>query len=254
MAGKDLDVVVFGATGITGRQVAAYLQERAAETGATWAPAARDPSKLQRVLAEVGVSAPEAVVADLADPPSLLAMATRARVVLNLVGPYTLHGRPVLEACVGGGAHYADLSGEIPFVRETVRALNDRAEAAGVKLAQICGFEALPPDLAVLLACERAEDRFGEGLADVDLRVTFTTPPGIPRPSDAISGGTLQSLAEAAGADDASVLTDPAALIDDPLRAEAVRRVSPISVTPRRGDGAAVVAPMAPAAFINPAV
>ena len=71
-------------------------------------------------------------------------MAARARVVLNLVGPYTKYGRPVIEACVAAGCHYADLTGEVPFVRETIDEFNGPAAEAGVKLAQICGFEALP--------------------------------------------------------------------------------------------------------------
>src|SRR5205807_9080762 len=85
---RDLDVVVFGATGITGRQVAVYLAERSAETGARWAAAGRDPAKLERVLGEVGVTAPETIVAELSDESSLAAMASRAKVVLNLCGPY----------------------------------------------------------------------------------------------------------------------------------------------------------------------
>ncbi len=119
---------------------------------------------------------------------------------------------------------------------------------------EVSGFEALPPDLAVLLAAETARERFGEGLAEADLEVTISGPPGMPRPSDMISGGTLQSLAAAAGGDDAAAVTDPAALITDAARAEEVRRVSPINVMPRQGANGAVIAPMAPAAFINPAV
>ena len=181
-------------------------------------------------------------------------MASRARVVLNLVGPYTLHGRPVIEACVAGGAHYVDLTGEIPFVRQMIDAFDARAAEAGVKVVQVCGFEALPPDLAVLLAAETARERWGEGLAEADLEVSVDGPPGLPRPSDMISGGTLQSLAAAAGGEDAAAVTDPAALITDPALAEEVRRRSPITVAPRRGADGAVIAPMAPAAFINPAV
>lgn len=254
MNGRDLDVVVFGATGITGRQVAVYLAGRAAETGARWAAAARDEEKLKRVLADVGVSDAETIVADLRDPDSLAAMASRARVVLNLVGPYTLYGAPVIEACVAGGAHYADLTGEIPFVRRMIDAHHERAAEAGVKVVQVCGFEALPADLAVALAAEAARERWGEGLGEADLAVSVKGPPGLPRPSDLISGGTFQSLAAATGAEDAAAVTDPAALIDDPAAAERVRRRSPISVAPRRGGNGAVIAPMAPAAFINPAV
>jgi short subunit dehydrogenase-like uncharacterized protein len=251
---RDLDVVVFGATGITGRQVAAYLAERADEVGMRWAAAARDPAKLEQVLGEIGVTAPETIVADVEDPGSLAAMASRARVVLNLVGPYTLYGRPVIQACVANGAHYVDLTGEIPFVRQMIDAFDAQATRAGMKVVQVCGFESVPADLAVLLAAETARERWGEELATADLEASITGPPGLPRPSDVISGGTLQSLAAAAGADDASAVTDPAALITDPAIAETVRRRSPISLAPRRGGGGAVVAPMAPAAFINPAV
>jgi short subunit dehydrogenase-like uncharacterized protein len=250
---RDLDVVVFGATGVTGRRVAAYLAERTTGSDARWAAAARDSAKLERLLGEAGVSAAETIVAELDDPDSLAEMVSRARVILNLVGPYTLYGRPVIEACVAGGAHYADLTGEIPFVRQIIDEFDARAAEAGVKIVQICGFESLPPDLAVLLAAETARERWDESLAEADLEVTVTGPPGLPRPSDMISGGTLQSLAAIASDDDPSSTTDPAALVTDPAAAAGIRRRSPISVRPRRADGA-VIAPMAPAAFINPAV
>jgi short subunit dehydrogenase-like uncharacterized protein len=106
----------------------------------------------------------------------------------------------------------------------------------------------------VQVAAEAARERFGEALAEADVEVTVACPPGLPRPSDMISGGTMQSLAAAAGGDDAAAVTDPAALITDATQAAEVRRVSPINVAPRRGADGAVIAPMAPAAFINPAV
>ena len=254
MSERDLDVVVFGATGVTGRQVAAYLAERAEETGARWAAAARDPVKLERVLGEAGASAPETIVADLDDPDSLAAMATRTRVVLNLVGPYTTYGRPVIEACVTGSAHYVDLTGEIPFVRRIIDEFHGRATDAGIKLVQVCGFEALPPDLSVLLAAQQARERWSEDLMEADLQVSVKGPPGMLRPSDIVSGGTAQSMAAAAGGEDPSSITDPAALIADPATAAEIRRRSPISLMPRRNSRGAVIASMAPSAFINPAV
>jgi short subunit dehydrogenase-like uncharacterized protein len=251
---RDLSVVVFGATGITGRRVAAYLAERAGEVGATWAVAGRDPARLERVLGEVGVTAPETIVADVGDRASLAAMATRTGVVLDLVGPYTLYGEPVIEACVANGSHYVDLTGEIPFVRRMIDAHHERAVAAGVKVVQICGFEALPPDLAVLLAAETARERWGEELVAADVDVVAEQPSGLLGLADLISGGTLQSMAEAVGDGEAAAVADPAALVADPERAAAVRRRSPVVLTPRvnaRGDA---IAPMTPIAFINPAV
>jgi short subunit dehydrogenase-like uncharacterized protein len=225
---RDLSVVVFGVSGIAGRGVAAYLAGRAGEVGARWAVAGRDPAKVERVLGEIGVSAPETIAADAGDPASLATMASRARVVLDLVGPYTLHGPPAVEACVAAGAHYVDLTGEMPFVRRTIDAYHERAAAAGVKVVQVSGFEALPPDLAVLLAAETARERWGEELAEVDLEVATQQPEGRIGLSDLISGGTLQSTAEAIGGEGAETLSDPAALIGDPALAEAIRRRSPI--------------------------
>ena len=74
----------------------------------------------------------------------------------------------MIEACVGAGAHYADLTGEIPFVREMIREFHEAAVEAGVKVVQVCGFEALPPDLAVQLAAETLRER-GSELDEVDV-------------------------------------------------------------------------------------
>ena len=253
MAEPDLDVVVFGATGVTGRRVCRYLDKRAPAVGASWGAAARDAAKLERILGEEGVEPENAISADLGDEKSLADMASRAKVVLNLVGPYTRYGRPVIKACVENGAHYADLTGEIPFVRTMIDEFHDRASEAGVKIVEVSGFEALPADLGVALAADTAKERWEERLADVDLTVAVQQPPGLPRPSDLLSGGTLQSMAEIAGSEDAAKVTDSAALITDPARAARVRERSPIGVSVRRSDGD-VIAPMAPAAFINPAV
>jgi short subunit dehydrogenase-like uncharacterized protein len=251
---RDLSIVVFGAGGVAGRNVAAYLAQRSAETGARWAVAGRDLAKLERSLGEIGVSAPETLVADVGDPASLAAMATRAKVILDLVGPYTLYGTPVIEACLANGAHYADLTGEIPFVRQTIDAFHDRAAAAGVKVVQVAGFEALPADLAVLLAAETARQRWGEELAEADVQVTTRQPQGRLGLSDFVSGGSLQSMAEMTGAEGAELIADPAALIEDAALADAVRGASPISLAPRSNAEGGAIAPMTPSPFINPAV
>jgi short subunit dehydrogenase-like uncharacterized protein len=251
---RDLSVVVFGASGITGRSVASYLASRADDSDLRWAVAGRDAAKLGRVLAGVGCTPPETLTADVGDTASLAAMASRTRVVLDLVGPYTLYGTPVIEACIENGAHYMDLTGEIPFVRRTIDAFHDRAAEAGVKVVQVSGFEALPPDLTVLLAAETARERWGEELAEADAVVTARQPAGRIGAADIISGGTMQSMAEVIGGDGAAEMSDAAALIPDPELAAAVRRVSPISLAPRASARGDAIAPMSPAAFINPAV
>jgi short subunit dehydrogenase-like uncharacterized protein len=251
---KDLSVVVFGATGITGRGVARYLAERAGTNGFEWAAAGRDPEKIAAVLGDLGVTAPETIAADVEDPASLEAMASRTEVVLNMVGPYTLHGEPVIEACIAGGAHYVDPTGEMPFVRRMIERAGERAEKAGVKIVNTSGFEAMPPDLLVLLAAETARERWSEELAVADLDADLPIPDGRIRPSDIISGGTLQSLAEILSVDDSAISADSAALIPEEERAQRVRAVSPIAIAPRFNAQGDVITPMTPSPFINPAV
>lgn len=252
---RDLSVVVFGATGITGRLVAAHLAERAADgNGFKWAVAGRDPEKVRRVLGELDVTAPEVIAADVADPGSLETMASRAKVVLNMVGPYTLHGEPVIEACIAGGAHYMDLTGEIPFVRAMIERHGERAESGGVKIVNTAGFEAMPPDLLVLLAAETARERWSEELAVADLDADLPIPGGKIRPADVISGGTLQSLAEMLSVEEAALAGDSAALILEEEPAKRVRAASPIAISPRFNAQGDVVTPMTPSPFINPMV
>lgn len=247
MIQRDIDVVVFGATSVTGRRVTAYLAQRASERdGLRWAAAARDGAKAERVLAEEGVRPPETIIADVGDPSSLAAMASRAVVVLNLVGPYTRYGKPVIEACVDAGTHYADLTGEIPFVRRMIAAFHTRARASGVKIVQVCGFEALPQDLGVALAADAAAEA-GEHLLEVDLQTRIVQQPTPPRPSDILSGGTLQSIAAIAGDPDVACLLDPGCLLTDPDAAQAVRLRNPTRLRPRRHNSTVI----APTAFIK---
>jgi len=253
MSQRDIDVVVFGATSLTGRHVAAYLGQRASELGGLcWAAAARDGAKAKRVLAAEGVEPPETILAEVGDPSSLRAMASRAIVLLNLVGPYMLYGESVIEACVDAGCHYVDLTGEIPFVRRMNAAFDARARAAGVKIVQVCGVAALAPDLGIALAAEAAA-RVGEHLVEVDVESRIVEQPMPPRPSDVLSGGSLQSIVAVAGDPEIDCIVDPACLVPDPATAQTVRVRSPIRVRPRHRGGA-VIAPMSPAAFINPAV
>jgi short subunit dehydrogenase-like uncharacterized protein len=254
MPAKDLDVVVFGASGITGRQVAVHLAERSGQLDFKWAAAGRNVEKVKSTLAEVGVEAPEVIAADVDDAASLASLTARTKVVIDVVGPYTLYGEPVIEACIAGGAHYMDLTGEPPFVRRMIEAADDRAKAAGVKIVNTSGFEALPPDLLVLIAAETARERWSEELATVDLDAVLPTDTSGAKLSDMISGGTMQSLAEVLGDERAELAADPAAFILDEDDASKVRSVSPIAIAPRFNAQGDVVVPMIPSPLINPGV
>lgn len=253
MAQRDIDVVVFGASGVTGRCIARHLAERAAETGAHWAAAARDPGKLELALGGVGISAPVTMIVDASERDSLRRLASRAKVVINAVRPFAVHGQPVIEACLAEGTHYVDVSGEMPFTRRTIDDFHAVAAAAGVKIVQSCGFLSMPADLSVLLATETAQKRWAEALADVELKLHLNLPSRL-RPSDGGGAGSAKTIVGMMLNDaDSARVTDPAALISDNAIAAEVRRRGSISVAPRLEHGVPI-APMFPVAFVGPAV
>ena len=210
---RDLDVVIFGATGFVGRLLAGHLARHAPDT-ARIALAGRSRERLEQVRATLDGPAADwpLVVADVGDPGSVTAMAQRARVVATTVGPYQRYGLPVVEACAVAGTHYADLTGEVLFVRQTVDRFHDAAAASGARIVHACGFDSVPSDLAVLLAAEQARAD-GEGdLQDTVLHVVSM--------KGGVSGGTIDSAraqAEAASADRSlqAVVDDPYALSPD---------------------------------------
>ncbi len=250
---RRYDVVVLGATGVAGRQVAKHLAQRAEESGLRGAAAGRDRGRVEEALAKVGVTG-DVLVADVTDTASLDALAASTLSLANLVGPYTSRAEPVIAACVRAGTHYADLTGETPHAGQMVDRWHVPALTARVKIVQVAGFEALPFDVGVLLAHEAAAAA-GETLVEADAVLTADVTPKISGLSDGVSGGTLQSIALVLAEPERFDVTDPAILLPglSEDRAAALRRRSPLRLAPRARDGA-VVSPMVPAAFINPPV
>ncbi len=148
---RELDLVVYGATGFTGALVAEHLRDHAPE-GLTWAIAGRNQGKLDAVAERLGL--PESVprlLADSHDDASLDALAARTRVVATTVGPYLKHGFGLARACAEAGTHYADLTGEVPFMQRTIAALHDAACASGARIVHTCGYDSIPSDLGTWL-------------------------------------------------------------------------------------------------------
>ena len=186
-AARDLDVVVYGATGFVGRLTARYLAEHAPE-GVRIGLGGRSEAKLARLRGELGARAADwpLLVADSGDPAGLAALAARARTVATTVGPYKRYGVPLVQACAEAGTHYADLAGEVLFMREVIDRFDATARASGARIVHSCGFDSIPSDLGVL-TLHRAATRDGAGeLEDT----TFV----LERVSGGLSGGTLDSM------------------------------------------------------------
>ena len=149
---RPLDLVVFGATGFVGRLTAEYLARHAPDE-ARIGLAGRSREKLQGIATDLGEPAaswPLSVV-DSADREGLAELAASTQVVATTVGPYRDRGIPLVEACANAGTHYADLTGEILFMRESIDRFDGAAKKSGARIVHACGFDSIPSDLGVLL-------------------------------------------------------------------------------------------------------
>jgi short subunit dehydrogenase-like uncharacterized protein len=186
---RTYDIVLFGATGFTGRLAADYLASVAKTTPLRWALAGRNRARLEQIKAELsaqnphlaGDDAPEILEASSGDPASLARMAREGRVVLTTVGPYARHGEPLVEACIEARADYVDITGEPGFVNGLLERHDARAREARVRIVNCCGFDSIPHDLGALFTVEKLPR--GEPI----------TVEAIVRAEGKMSGGTWQS-------------------------------------------------------------
>ena len=185
---RDFDIVLWGATGFTGRLVAEYLVRNyvGGETGLRLALAGRNEAKLRGIADEIGASELPILLGDSFDVDSLDAIAARTEVLISTVGPYAKYGAEVVAACVRNGTDYCDLTGETHFVRAMIDAHHEEAKKTGARIVHCCGYDSIPSDLGTLMVQEAFKERHGKyatqvKMAAVDMRGAF-------------SGGTIASM------------------------------------------------------------
>lgn len=192
---KELDIVLYGATGFTGSMSAAYLAKDHRDKP-RWAIGGRhreDLEKLQAELSKLGSNPPEIIVATLDDPDSVRAMVARAKVVMTYAGPYRkFGGDKLIEAAIESCTHYVDLCGETEFKVDMLERCGDLAKSSGVVIMQSVGMDSMPADVLAIASAELlAGDSHGP---PTDVVVTWS------KFNTFISGGTLASAQDAAGA------------------------------------------------------
>jgi short subunit dehydrogenase-like uncharacterized protein len=212
---RDFDLVIFGATGFTGRLVAEYVAKQPGPSGkkTRWAIAGRNKDKLEALALGVPI-----LVGDAGDRAAMARIAAQTKVVCTTVGPYAKYGAEVVAACAEAGTHYCDLTGEVHFMRRSIDANQARAEATGARIVHTCGFDSIPSDLGTYLAQQEFIRRFGKPATLVTALFGES--------SGGISGGTVASAFNMAdeGAHDRDLrrlLANPYALDPDPTRARA---------------------------------
>ena len=184
----EFDIIVYGASGFTGRLIAEYLAGQYG-VGKTvkWAMAGRDAAKLTAVRDEIGAPADTPlVVADAADPASLRAMVSRAKAIVTTVGPYQLYGSDLVAACAAAGTDYLDLCGEPAWMRQMIDAHDAEAKTTGARIVFSCGFDSIPFELGVFFLEQEARAKLGGPVARVKARMR--------KMQGGFSGGTAASL------------------------------------------------------------
>lgn len=228
MTNREIDIVLFGATGFVGRLTADHLAT-AAPPGTRIALAARSMVGLEQLRAQLAERAAdwELVEVNAADGEGLSRLAGRTRVLATTVGPYARFGKEVARAAAEQGTHYADLTGELLFVRWSIQGLTEVARRTGARIVHSCGFDSVPSDLGVWLTARQAGVEGQGTLTDTQLVVR--------KLRGGVSGGTIDSLRQQmiTVEDDPGlrrVLSDRYAL--SPRRAE---EPEPVSTRPGRG-------------------
>jgi short subunit dehydrogenase-like uncharacterized protein len=178
-------IVVFGATGFTGRLAVDALVAR----GSKPVLAGRQPDLLKQLSAELSGGELETQAADVERPDTVRALVEEGDVLVSAVGPFNRLGDPALQAAVDAGAHYIDSNGEPLFIQRVFDDWGPRAEAAGCGLLTAFGHDYVSGNLAGALALEDA----GEAATKVSVGYSIT---GSPTRGQAMSGGSVASSAE----------------------------------------------------------
>jgi len=185
---RHYDIVVWGASGFTGRLVVEYLHGRYKNGGdLNWAIAGRNKQKLRQILDGLAIkeNSPDILIADSHDTASLQELTRSTKVVLTTVGPYALYGSELVAACAENGTHYCDLSAEIYWLRQMMEKHQETAQASGARIVHACGFDSIPSDLGVQFLQEYAVSEFGQSCSRINLFVKGIKGGG--------SGGTIAS-------------------------------------------------------------
>ena len=188
MSEREFDLVVFGASGYTGKLVAEYIQnEYGRNQTLKWALAGRNKDKLAGIKEDLNLESDLTILkVDSNDQESLDAMTSAAKCILTTVGPYQLYGSNLVESCAKNGTDYVDLTGEPGWMYEMINEHKETAKKSGARIVFSCGFDSIPFDLGVYFVQQAVRDKFGKPAQHVRGRVKAM--------NGEFSGGTIASL------------------------------------------------------------
>ena len=180
---KIYDIIIWGASGFTGRLAVDYIYKNQNNSNLTWAVAGRNESKIKEMLDGKNVPI---LIADSHDKESLVDLVKKTKVILTTVGPYARYGSELVEACAENGTHYCDLTGEVHWMRHMITKYQNTAKESGAKIVHTCGFDSIPSDIGVYFLQKNMRELYGVNAKQIKYRTRGF--------SGGASGGTVDSL------------------------------------------------------------
>jgi len=210
LADRNYDLVLYGASGFTGKQTVEYCRQFA-PSGLRWAIAGRNRSKLDTVNS----ASVDVLVADAQDDDALNRLAAQTRVVATTAGPFSLYGTKLVDACVHNRTHYCDITGETPWIRRLIDCHHAQASIDGTRIITSCGFDSIPSDYGSWLVSRHIRDALQSDCVSVSAYF---------RVGGGINGGTLASFFHMLDSGEIVMARDPFLLDPDPTAHTAEER------------------------------
>lgn len=199
------DVILYGATGFTGKRAVQYFQKHAPKS-LNWAIAARNESKLLSLKQELNLEV-DALIADALHEEDIKILVQQTKVILSTAGPFALYGAHIVKYCAAFGVHYVDITGEAPWVRNMLDEHGAAAAASGAKIVPFCGFDSIPADLGVWLLQKHFRESFGTELTQTEAYYTLA--------KGGLNGGTFLSALNMMESGEVKRMGNPKLLLKD---------------------------------------
>lgn len=184
-AQKKLDLVIWGATGFTGKLVCEYITNSYKSKDLNWTIAGRNEEKLLKLKNRLNIKN-SILIGNSNDKSSLEKICSKTKVICSTVGPYALYGTNLIHACVKMKTNYCDITGETQWIRKIIDTFHEKAKKQKIKIVNSCGFDSIPSDMGVYFCQSNYYKENGEYANEINMRVAGSR--------GGFSGGTYNSL------------------------------------------------------------
>ena len=183
---RELDLIIWGATGFTGQLVSEYISKQYTNSTLKWGIAGRNKEKVLSVAKRLNIDDDRIFIADSNNIDTLKKLTSKTKVICTTVGPYAKYGSNLVEACVDTNTNYCDITGETQWIRKMIDKYHLKAKENKVKIINSCGFDSIPSDMGVFYSQKKLFEKTGKYASKINMRVAGA--------KGGISGGTYNSL------------------------------------------------------------